>query len=286
MRIEPVFLFDLDGTLVDSVYQHVLAWKEALDTEGIDLSVWRIHRKIGMTADCSPTNSSVKPAFRSTKSAASGCGCPRGGLPAHRASDPPSSRRAGTADWLTARASAGRSRPAGDGDGPVEPRGPGRRSGQIAGSDPRSSQIRQARSGPVLAAAERLGAPIETAFVVGDSSGTCWRQRAAGRSASACSAAATARGTQRPPPSGSMRTRPTSCCTSTNWAGGGRPPEASSSAGGCTNISGLRCHFRARISMISMACAPFMVHWSIFHSIFHSGVRSPQMWAITPIGHV
>lgn len=49
MRIEPVFLFDLDGTLVDSVYQHVLAWKEALDAEGIDLSVWRIHRKIGMS---------------------------------------------------------------------------------------------------------------------------------------------------------------------------------------------------------------------------------------------
>ena len=49
MRIEPVFLFDLDGTLVDSVYQHVLAWKEALDAEGIDISVWRIHRKIGMS---------------------------------------------------------------------------------------------------------------------------------------------------------------------------------------------------------------------------------------------
>lgn len=49
MRIEPVFLFDLDGTLVDSVYQHVLAWKQALDEEGIDLSVWRIHRKIGMS---------------------------------------------------------------------------------------------------------------------------------------------------------------------------------------------------------------------------------------------
>ena len=39
----------LDGTLVDSVYQHVLAWKEALDSEGINLSVWRIHRKIGMS---------------------------------------------------------------------------------------------------------------------------------------------------------------------------------------------------------------------------------------------
>src|SRR5574337_1105031 len=49
MRIEPVFLFDLDGTLVDSVYQHVLAWKEALDSEGVNLSVWRIHRKIGMS---------------------------------------------------------------------------------------------------------------------------------------------------------------------------------------------------------------------------------------------
>lgn len=49
MRMETVFLFDLDGTLVDSVYQHVLAWKEALDQEGIELSVWRIHRKIGMS---------------------------------------------------------------------------------------------------------------------------------------------------------------------------------------------------------------------------------------------
>jgi HAD superfamily hydrolase (TIGR01509 family) len=49
MRTEPAFLFDLDGTLVDSVYQHVLAWKEALDAEAIDLSVWRIHRKIGMS---------------------------------------------------------------------------------------------------------------------------------------------------------------------------------------------------------------------------------------------
>ncbi|MBL8667294.1 MAG: HAD family hydrolase [Rhodospirillales bacterium] len=49
MRTEPAFLFDLDGTLVDSVYQHVLAWKDALDAEGIELSVWRIHRKIGMS---------------------------------------------------------------------------------------------------------------------------------------------------------------------------------------------------------------------------------------------
>lgn len=45
----PAFLFDLDGTLVDSVYQHVLAWREALETAGIELSVWRIHRRIGMS---------------------------------------------------------------------------------------------------------------------------------------------------------------------------------------------------------------------------------------------
>ncbi len=49
MTIRPVFIFDLDGTLVDSVYEHVLAWQEALTAEGIDLSVWRIHRKIGMS---------------------------------------------------------------------------------------------------------------------------------------------------------------------------------------------------------------------------------------------
>jgi HAD superfamily hydrolase (TIGR01509 family) len=48
-RERHAFLFDLDGTLVDSVYQHVLAWWEALDQMGLELSVWRIHRKIGMS---------------------------------------------------------------------------------------------------------------------------------------------------------------------------------------------------------------------------------------------
>jgi HAD superfamily hydrolase (TIGR01509 family) len=45
----PAFLFDLDGTLVDSVYQHVLAWREALELADIELSVWRIHRRVGMS---------------------------------------------------------------------------------------------------------------------------------------------------------------------------------------------------------------------------------------------
>jgi HAD superfamily hydrolase (TIGR01509 family) len=46
---DPAFLFDLDGTLIDSVYQNVIAWRYALARLDIDLSVWRIHRRIGMS---------------------------------------------------------------------------------------------------------------------------------------------------------------------------------------------------------------------------------------------
>ena len=47
--VRTAFLFDLDGTLVDSVYQHVLAWREAMAGVGIELAVWSIHRRIGMS---------------------------------------------------------------------------------------------------------------------------------------------------------------------------------------------------------------------------------------------
>jgi HAD superfamily hydrolase (TIGR01509 family) len=46
---EPAFLLDLDGTLIDSVYEHVLAWREALHEMKIELSSWRIHRRVGMS---------------------------------------------------------------------------------------------------------------------------------------------------------------------------------------------------------------------------------------------
>jgi HAD superfamily hydrolase (TIGR01549 family) len=49
VETRPAMLFDLDGTLVDSVYQHVLAWRAVLADAGIDLSVWRIHRRVGMS---------------------------------------------------------------------------------------------------------------------------------------------------------------------------------------------------------------------------------------------
>lgn len=36
----PAFVLDLDGTLVDSVYQHVMAWRKALTEVGIPVAVW------------------------------------------------------------------------------------------------------------------------------------------------------------------------------------------------------------------------------------------------------
>jgi beta-phosphoglucomutase-like phosphatase (HAD superfamily) len=45
-----VFDFEQDGTLVDSVDQHVLAWHEAMAAVGIELAVWSVHRRIGMSS--------------------------------------------------------------------------------------------------------------------------------------------------------------------------------------------------------------------------------------------
>lgn len=170
MRIEPVFLFDLDGTLVDSVYQHVLAWKIALDAEGIDLSVWRIHRRIGMSGGLflnqllreTGEEISVERAERLRLLHAEAY---RGFRDAIRPL--PGARELLT--WLTeagipwAIATSGRMETA---------------SVNLAalGVDPAVAtvvtrdQVRYAKPDPDLfiAAAERLSAPIETAVVVGD----------------------------------------------------------------------------------------------------------------------
>ena len=171
MRIEPVFLFDLDGTLVDSVYQHVLAWKEALDAEGMDLSVWRIHRKIGMSGglftnqllretelDISPERvERLRQGHAEAYRRYAGAVRP---LPGARE----------LLAWLTnagvpwAIATSGRMETAAINLAALE-------------VDPAivpvvtRDQVRYAKPDPDLftAAAERLGAPIETAMVVGDS---------------------------------------------------------------------------------------------------------------------
>jgi HAD superfamily hydrolase (TIGR01509 family) len=45
----PALIFDLDGTLVDTVYAHVFSWQQALDEAGMAVDGWRIHRRIGMS---------------------------------------------------------------------------------------------------------------------------------------------------------------------------------------------------------------------------------------------
>lgn len=46
---DPAILFDLDGTLIDSVYQHVMSWREAFAYHRLCVPVWKIHRRIGMS---------------------------------------------------------------------------------------------------------------------------------------------------------------------------------------------------------------------------------------------
>jgi HAD superfamily hydrolase (TIGR01509 family) len=180
MRIEPVFLFDLDGTLVDSVYEHVLAWKEALDSEGIELSVWRIHRRIGMSGGLF-TNQLI----RETGVAMDEARIERlrqGHARAYRRMADRIRPLPGARDllqWLTsvgiqwAIATSGRLETAAV-------------NLKALGVDPAKTpvvtrdQVKYAKPDPdlFLAAAERLNAPIETAVVVGDS---IWDMLAAAR---------------------------------------------------------------------------------------------------------
>ena len=170
MRIEPVFLFDLDGTLVDSVYQHVLAWKTALDAEGVELSVWRIHRRIGMSGGLfanqllRETGLEMNPERAEKLRRAHAVAYKQH---ADKIRPLPGARE--LLAWLTeqripwAIATSGRMETAAVNLAAL-------------GVDPAvvpvvtRDQVRYAKPDPDLfiAAAERLGAPIETAMVVGD----------------------------------------------------------------------------------------------------------------------
>ena len=180
MRIDPRFLFDLDGTLVDSVYQHVLAWKRALDAEGIELSVWRIHRKIGMSGGLF-----THQLLRET-------GLEIGAALVERLRErhalafveqAPSIRPLpGARELLATLSSAGIGWAIAT-SGRMETAAAGL---AALGVDPALTpvvtrdQVKHAKPDPdlFLAAAERLGGPIETAIVVGDS---IWDMLAAAR---------------------------------------------------------------------------------------------------------
>ena len=51
MEIPEAVILDIDGTLVDSNYQHVIAWQRAFAENGLEIAAWRIHRCIGMGGD-------------------------------------------------------------------------------------------------------------------------------------------------------------------------------------------------------------------------------------------
>ena len=169
-RQQTSFLFDLDGTLVDSVYDHVLAWHDALQEEGIEVSVWRLHRRIGMSGDLftralareTDAKFGAEVVERLRKLHAKYYGCRSG-----RTRPLPGARE--LLAYLTdsripwAIATSGRMETA----GPVL---------KILGVDPEKvvvitrDLVRYAKPDPdlFLAAAEKLGVDINTACVVGD----------------------------------------------------------------------------------------------------------------------
>ena len=57
-------IFDLDGTLVDTVYAHVFAWQQALAEAGLAIEGWLIHRRIGMSGGYGEDELSRAGAFR------------------------------------------------------------------------------------------------------------------------------------------------------------------------------------------------------------------------------
>jgi HAD superfamily hydrolase (TIGR01549 family) len=49
--MDHALIIDVDGTLVDSNYQHVLAWQRALRSSGVEAEAWKVHRYIGKGGD-------------------------------------------------------------------------------------------------------------------------------------------------------------------------------------------------------------------------------------------
>jgi HAD superfamily hydrolase (TIGR01509 family) len=167
---DPALLFDLDGTLVDSVYQHVLAWREALEEAGIDLAVWRIHRRIGMSGGLLVNALLRETGRRMTPDEVAGLQRRHAEAYARRVAQVrplPGAREllthlsaVGTRWAIATSGGAATARPALDllGLGPDAP---------VVTRD----QVERAKPDPDLfiAAAERLGAQVSASVVVGDS---------------------------------------------------------------------------------------------------------------------
>jgi HAD superfamily hydrolase (TIGR01509 family) len=166
----PAFLFDLDGTLVDSVYQHVLAWRDALEEAGLPLSVWRIHRRIGMSGSLF-----VNALARETGQSLNAEQVERV-VQLHAVAFRRYSAQVrplpGAAELLAYLAKAGVPHAIAT-SGKIESAGPSVQRLGVGAEVPLITRDMVARAKPdpdlFLAAAERLGVPIEHSVVVGDS---------------------------------------------------------------------------------------------------------------------
>lgn len=167
----PAFLFDLDGTLVDSVYQHVLAWQEALAAAGIELDIWRVHRRIGMSGGLL-TNELLREVGRATVSAEEVARLQRVHAEAFARLSPRIRPLNGARELLAHLTAVGAPwaiATSGRGDGArrtVASLGVLDTAPLITRDD-----VRHAKPDPdlFLAAAERVGVPITSCIVVGDS---------------------------------------------------------------------------------------------------------------------
>jgi len=169
--LDTSFLFDLDGTLIDSVYQHVAAWQQALHGSGIELSVWRIHRRIGMSGGLftemllREIDREITPALLEElqrRHAEAYLGMAKWVRPLPGATDLLRHLTHARIPWAIA--TSGRAVTA-------------RRNLELLGLDPNATvlitreDVRRAKPDPdlFLTAAARLGSDIESAVIVGDS---------------------------------------------------------------------------------------------------------------------
>lgn len=170
MSREPAFLFDLDGTLVDSVYQHVLAWRDALEQAGLPLAVWRIHRRIGMSGGLF-VNALARETGRGLTSSEVD-EIQRGHAEAFRRYSSQVRPLPGASELLTYLARTGIPHAIAT-SGYAESAIPSIKTLGIGTEMPivTRDQVERAKPDPdlFLAAAERLGVPIEHSVVVGDS---------------------------------------------------------------------------------------------------------------------
>jgi HAD superfamily hydrolase (TIGR01509 family) len=166
----PAFLFDLDGTLVDSVYQHVLAWRDALEEAGMPLSVWRIHRRIGMSG--SLFVNALARETRQNLAAEQVERIQQLHATAFRRYSSQVRPLPGAAELLARLANAGVPHAIAT-SGKIESAGPSVKTLGVGPEVPLITRDMVARAKPdpdlFLAAAERLGVPIEHSVVVGDS---------------------------------------------------------------------------------------------------------------------